>query len=85
MVPKIIMDNAINLSYKTAVSILVISNHNSFRVPFDKIVSVYFIWKIYLYFMIGNGQPREPALCQLHRHMFVPFSISAGFAKMRPC
>jgi len=28
---------------QTAISILVISNHNSFRVPFDKIASVYFI------------------------------------------
>jgi len=31
-----------------ATSILVISNRNSFRVPFDKIASVYFIWKLYL-------------------------------------
>jgi len=31
----------------TAISILVISNHNGFRVLFDKIASVYFIWKIY--------------------------------------
>jgi len=23
---------------------------------------------MYLYFSIGNGQPREPALCQLYRH-----------------
>ena len=37
--------------------ILVISNHNSFRVLFDKIVSVYFI----------------AALCQLYRHTFVPY------------
>jgi len=29
---------------------LLISNHNSFWVLFDKIVSVYFIWKICLYF-----------------------------------
>ena len=29
---------------------MVISNHNSFRVLFDKIASVYFIWKICLYF-----------------------------------
>ena len=29
----------------TAISILVISNHNSFRVLFDKIASVYFILK----------------------------------------
>ena len=31
-----------------------------------------FIWKIYLYFSAGNGQRREPALCQLYRHTFVP-------------
>ena len=28
--------------------------------------------KYNLYFSIGNGQPREPALCQLYRHTFVP-------------
>ena len=27
--------------------------------------------KTYLYFSVGNGQPREPALCQLYRHTFV--------------
>jgi len=32
---------------------MVISNYNSLRVLFDKIASVYFIWKC---------QPREPAL-----------------------
>ena len=39
---------------------MVISNHNSFRVVFDKIASAYFIWKMHLYFSIGNGQPRKP-------------------------
>jgi len=29
---------------------------------------------MYLYFSTGNGQPREPALCQLYRHTFVPYS-----------
>jgi len=29
--------------------------------------------KIYLYFSIVNGQPVEPALCQLYRHTFVPY------------
>jgi len=29
--------------------------------------------KIYLYVSIGNGKPREPALCQLYRHTFVPY------------
>jgi len=42
-VPKIIINDATNLFLKTAISILLISNHNSFRVPFDKIASVYFI------------------------------------------
>ena len=32
------------------ISILVILNDNSFRVLFDKIVSVYFIWK-YIYIL----------------------------------
>jgi len=27
--------------------------------------------------MTGNGQPREPALCQLYRHTFVPSSGSS--------
>jgi len=46
--------------------------HNSFRVLFDKIASVYFIRKINLYFGIGSGQPGEPALCQLYRRTLVP-------------
>ena len=28
---------------------------------------------MYLYFSTGNGQPREPVLCQLYRHTFVPY------------
>ena len=42
-VAKIIVNNTINLLLKTAISILLISNHNSFRVLFDKIASVYCI------------------------------------------
>ena len=33
----------INLFFKTAISILVILNHDSYRVLFDRIASVYFI------------------------------------------
>ena len=33
---------------------------------------------MYLYFSIGNGQPGEPALCQLYRHTFVPYGISGS-------
>jgi len=42
-VPKIILNDTVSLFLKTAISISVISNHNSFRVLFDKIDSVYFI------------------------------------------
>ena len=28
---------------------------------------------MYLYFSNGNGQPREPALCQLYLYTFVPY------------
>jgi len=56
---------------------LVISNHNSFRVMYDKMASVFFIRKIYLYFSIGNGYPWEPALCQVYRHTFVPYAMCA--------
>ena len=70
-VPKITINGILNLLFKVAISILLVSNHNSFRVMFDKIASVYFIWKINLYFSVGNGQPMEPALCQLYWHTFV--------------
>jgi len=42
-VPKIVINGKINLFFKTAISISLISNHNSFRVLFDEIASVYFI------------------------------------------
>jgi len=73
--PEIIINNRVNLFRQTSIRILVISSHYSFRVLFDKIASVYFIWKIYSYFSVGNGQPSEPALCQLYRHTFVPCSV----------
>jgi len=49
-VPKIIINNTLNLFLNTSISILVISCHNSFGVLFDKIASVYFIWKMHSYF-----------------------------------
>jgi len=52
-IPIIIINNTINLNlFFKLVSILLISNHNSFRVLFDKIASVYFALK-YIY-----SQPR---------------------------
>jgi len=76
-VPKVIINNTINLFFSTAISVLVISNRNSFRELFDKIASVYFIWEIHLHFSIGNGQTREPALCHLYRRTFIPYVLSS--------
>ena len=74
LMPKIITDDTINL-FLTAISILVISNHDSFRVLFDNLHP--YVFKIYLYFSIGNGQPREPVLCQLNPYSFVPYRLLA--------
>jgi len=41
--------NTINLFLKTAISILVISDHNSFRVLFDKIASVFYLKNIFIF------------------------------------
>ena len=43
---------------------------------------VYFTGKysLYLHFSTGNGQPGVPALCQLYRHTFVPYSGRRGGA-----
>jgi len=42
-VPKIIINDTYTVLFKTTIRILIISNHNSFQVLFDKIASVYFI------------------------------------------
>ena len=39
-VPKIVISDTVYLLLKTAISILVISNHNSFRALFDKIFAL---------------------------------------------
>jgi len=65
-------------------SILVISNHNRFRVLFRKIATaLYFIWNIYFCFSVGNGQPGEAALCQLYRHTFARCDNTAGVSKLK--
>jgi len=47
-VPKIITTDTINLFFNC---ISLISNRNSFRVLFDEIASVHFIWKKYIYIL----------------------------------
>jgi len=83
--PKITINYTVNLFFNTAIRILVISNRNSFRVLFDRIATVYFTRKIYLYFSIRNGQPREPALCQLYRHTFAPSWKSGLESRIYQC
>jgi len=62
------MNNTLHLFFeKNAISILLTSNNNSFRVLSDEKTYVYFlIEKIYLYISIRNGQPVELALYQLY-------------------
>jgi len=63
--PKITIHDRMDLFFKLHQHFGNFKPYNSFRVLSDKIASVYFIRKIYLYFSIGNGrQHREPALCQ---------------------
>jgi len=70
-VPKIIINNTINLFFLTAISILAISNHNSFRVLFDKNASV-FEKDIYI-LASQKASPGTSTLRQLYRHIFVPY------------
>jgi len=49
----------------------------------EQTASVYFIWKIDVYFSIGNGKLTEPALCQLlYRHTFFPYPDNGDGSKM---
>jgi len=52
-VPKIVINDTVNFFSKTAISGLVISNHNSFRVLFDKIVP---------YILEAQLSPRDRAM-----------------------
>ena len=49
--PIVIINNIVNLFFKTSISVLVISKHNSFRVLFDKIASVYILVEKYIHIL----------------------------------
>jgi len=85
-VPDIIINRHNKFIFKTAISILVISNQNSFRVLFDKIASAYFTRKLCLCFSTGNGQPREPALCQFCiGTLSFPVDMQRNYVTVTPC
>ena len=48
--PTIIVNDTISLFFKTAISILVISNRNSFRVLFDKVLP-YLLFEKYIFIL----------------------------------
>jgi len=48
---KIMVNNIINLLFLTAISILAISNHNSFPALFDKKSLPYILFEIYIYIL----------------------------------
>ena len=56
-VPIITINDVVNSSFKTSVTFLVITNHISFWVLFDKIVSVYFIWKVFSILALEMASP----------------------------
>jgi len=70
--------------FLTAISKFVILNHNSFRVLCCLIKLLpYISFEKYFYFSIGNGQPRESALCHMYRHTFV--SLQGKFGEVWIC
>jgi len=63
-VRKIIVNNTVKFIFKTAISILLISNHNSFRVLFDKIASVpYMLFEKYIYILALEMASPEKQHC----------------------
>ena len=49
--PIVIINSIVNLFLKTSISVLVISKHNSFRVLFDKIASVFILVEKYIHIL----------------------------------
>jgi len=73
-VPKIAINDTVNVFLKTTIGTLAISNHDCFPVLFDKIACVYYILEMFCILALEMAcQPREPALCQLYRHTSVPY------------
>jgi len=75
-VPKIIQNNTIRQFFKTAITILLIFNHNSFRVLVDKIASVYFSWKKNIYILaLETASPRNQHCANCFGTL--PFSVES--------
>ena len=65
--------------FQTAISILLISNHNSFRVLFDKIASVYFIWKKNIYILaLEMASPENQHCANCICTLSFPMAVSSS-------
>ena len=83
-VPKIRINNTKKINFLIAVSILLISNHNSLRVLFDKIASVaYILFEKYIYISVLKMACPENQHCAscigtLSFATVVPLPIASG-------
>ena len=77
--PKITINDTIKIYFfKTVISILVISNHNSFRMLFDKIASAYFGGEnIFTFLALEMASPGN----QHYRHTFVSYDDDTGLTE----
>jgi len=72
------------INFFSAVSILLISSHNSFRVLFDKITSVYFILKLYVYTLaLEMDSPGNQHCANCIGALSFPIAASAEFSLPR--
>ena len=71
--PKIITNNAIDLFFKLLSAFCWFQTITVSDCFLIKLLPHILFPKNMFIFSIGNGQPREPVLCQLYRHTFVPY------------
>ena len=89
------MNHRSQLSVQRSISLYNTHTHACMHTPASLCVAVSSLHRAYshvafrtfyskniLIFSIGSGQPREPALCQLYRHTFVPYYIDKLFSSV---
>ena len=82
-VSKIITSNTINI-FLTAIGIFAISNHNRIRALFDKIASVYFIWKnIFLFSTLEIASPGNQHCASCIDTLSFPMTIGTVEARKK--
>jgi len=77
-VPKIMINDTIYIFFLNCNQTITVSEYRLI-----KLLPFILFEKIYQYFSNGNGQPRQPALCQLYRHAFVPYGLTTQRSRIR--